>query len=88
MGEWLKESMQEQLNLRHSQLPASTIFDMIKPKVLEVAVVRGGFFSNTHKGIAKVQYKGNVYNVVVTITADGESAMWEAPPGSFLFLAQ
>jgi hypothetical protein len=89
MGEWLKESMQEQLNRRHSQLPASTIFDiMIKPKVLEVTVVRGGLFSNTHKGIAKVQYKGNLYNVVVTITTDGEHTIWEAPPGSLLFLAQ
>jgi len=81
MGELVKESMQEQLNRTHSRY-------FPRPKVLEVTVVRGGLFSNIHKGIAKVQYKGNLYNEAVTITADGERAIWEAPPGSFLFLAQ
>jgi len=82
MGEWVKKSMQEQLNRTYSgQL-------IIPPRVLEVSVVRGGLFSNTHKGIAKVQHKGIVHNVVVTIAADGESAVWEARRGSFLFLAQ
>ena len=72
--------MQEWLNDFYKKYP--------KPRVLEVSVVSGGLFSNTHKGIAKVQHKGIVYNVVVTMTADGESAMWETSPGSFLFLAQ
>jgi hypothetical protein len=78
-SESIKKSMQEQLNRIFSGQLKSP------PRVLEVSVVSSSFFSNTRKGIAKVQHKGKVHNVVVTITGD---AMWEATWPVWFFIDQ
>lgn len=43
---------------------------------------------SSYKGIANVDYDGTPHDVPIDVTADGQNVLWEAPPGSFLFIAQ
>lgn len=43
---------------------------------------------NSYKGLAIVAYKGKSHDVTLDITVDGRNVMWEAAPGSFLFIAK
>jgi len=42
---------------------------------------------NKYKGVADVMMNGEKYEVSLNILADGDSVMYEADPGSFLFVA-
>jgi hypothetical protein len=44
--------------------------------------------SEQYKGIAKIRYDADTYNVGVNVSVDGSQVMWEAPPGSFMFVFQ
>lgn len=55
-------------------------------RVKDVQVAKKG--GNSYKGMATVIYKGAAHNVPVDVVVDGRSVIWEAPPGSFLFIAQ
>lgn len=44
--------------------------------------------SDQYKGIVKIKYDADTYSVGVNVTVDGSQVMWEAPPGSFMFIFQ
>ncbi|MGY3887483.1 hypothetical protein [Aeromonas aquatica] len=41
-----------------------------------------------YKGAASVVLNGKAHEVIISVTADGNNVIWEAPPGSFMFIAQ
>ena len=55
-------------------------------EVLNVQVFKQG--DNNYKGLANIAFDGTSHDVVLQIAVDGENVMWEAPAGSFLFVAQ
>ncbi len=54
--------------------------------VTGVTVLKKG--GNQYQGLAKIMYKNNTHDVLVEITADWNNTLWQAPPGSFLFVVQ
>ncbi len=79
IGQAVKESMQETLKSDPS-------FKKYNLKVSDVSVFQKG--GNNYKGMVSIEYKGNSHNVSVEILVDGNNVMWEAEPGSFLFVVQ
>ena len=57
-------------------------------KMLVTGVVLLEKDSKTYMGIANVIYNGVEHNVAIDVWESGEGIMWEAPAGSFIFLAQ
>ena len=53
--------------------------------VTTVQVFKKG--DETYRGIASIRHDGESHDVFVDILVDGENILWEAPPGSFLFIA-
>lgn len=54
-------------------------------QVMDVALVKAS--DNTYNGVATVSpLKGPTGKVAITVTYDGQNAMWQAPPGAMLFL--
>ena len=78
IGETVKKSMQQTFDTT----PEYKNYGL---KVEKVMVIKNG---DAYKGMATIKYKGFNRDVGVVINVDGENIMWEAPPGSFLFLLQ
>lgn len=79
IGETVKTSMQETLS-------TDSNFQEYNLKVDNVQVFKKS--ENSYKGLANIIYKGSSHNVTVEILVDGDNVMWEAVPGSFMFVAQ
>lgn len=43
---------------------------------------------NNYKGIVSIIYEGTSHDVSVDVLVDGDSVMWEASPGAFMFIVQ
>jgi hypothetical protein len=66
---------------------SDSTFSKYSLQVVKVQVVKST--GNQYQGIATVHTPtGTDREVSIQVTADGERIMWQAPPGSFLFLAQ
>ena len=79
IGKTVKVSMQETLN-------SDPNLSDYKLKVDKVQVFKQG--GNAYKGLVNIVYKGSSHNVTIEITVDGKNVLWEAAPGSFMFIAQ
>ena len=79
IGEAVKTSMQETFN-------SNPQFKEWNLTVSSVQVLKQG--GNNYKGLATIMYEGTSHDVPIQITVDGNSVMWEAAPGSFMFVAQ
>ena len=79
IAETVQQSMQETLN----QDPD---FQQYRLDVTRVDVMKES--GNSYRGHAYINFRGNEHRVRVDILVDGREVMWEAPPGSFLFIAQ
>jgi len=79
IGETVKSSMQETLSKDPN-------FKKYNLNVDNVQVFKKS--DNSYKGIASIIYKGASHDITVEILVDGEKVMWEAAPGSFMFIAQ
>jgi len=79
IGETVKTSMQETLST-DSDLQEYNL------KVDNVQVFKKN--ENSYKGLASIIYKGSSHDITVEILVDGDNVMWEAAPGSFMFVAQ
>ena len=77
IGDTVKSSMQETLS-------TDSNFKEHNLKVQDIQVLKKG--GNSYKGIASILYKGTSHDVPIEITVDGRNVMWEAAPGSFLFV--
>lgn len=77
--ETVKISMQETLD-------SDPDFKDQKMIIQDVQVIKKG--DNAYRGIATIVHQGSSHDIMVEIFVDGQNVMWEAPPGSFLFLAQ
>jgi len=79
IAETVKTSMQKTLDSDSGFQEYGMVVDSVK------VFKKSG---NQYKGLAIVEYKGSSHNVSVDILVDGGNVMWEAPPGSFMFIAQ
>ena len=79
IGEVVKTSMQETFDSDSNLKKYNLNVDSIQ-------VIKKG--ENVYKGLVSVMYKGSPHNVMVEILVDGDNIMWEASPGSFMFIAQ
>lgn len=79
IAETVKTSMQQTLS-------SDAQFKEFDLKVVHVKVIKQG--DSSYKGLAAVDYEGEVHTVPVEITVDGSNVMWEAKPGAFMFVAQ
>lgn len=79
IGETVKISMQQKFD-------SDTQFKEWNLSVARVQVIKQG--ENRYQGIATVLHEGESHDVPVEITADGSDAIWQAPPGAFMFIAQ
>ncbi len=79
VGDTVETSMQDFLN-------SDPNFFEYKMAVTSVQVFKKG--GNIYKGLASIMHEGKSHNVIVEIIVDGDNVMWEAAPGSFMFLAQ
>lgn len=74
---FVRDGMREQFRTDPDLAP-------LRLKVTNVDVVHSS--GNDYRGIATVLTpKGSSHDVLVDITADGETVLWSAPPGSFAF---
>ena len=82
IAETVKQSMQESLS-------SDEIFQKYGLQVASVQVFHEG--GSKYRGLADIyglaDDRRQVHQIVVQITVDGDELMWEAPPGSFDFLA-
>ena len=75
----VKTSMQDTLN-------TDPAFSKYHLQVVKVDVVKKS--DNQYEGIAVVHGAKQIdHNVSVQVTADGDKAMWQSPPGSFAWAA-
>ncbi len=79
ISETVKMSMQETMD-------SDPNFKDQKMVIQDVQVVKKG--DNAYKGIATIMHQGSAHDIMVDIFVDGQNVMWEAPRGSFMFLAQ
>ena len=79
ISETVKTSMQNTFN-------TNSQFKEWNMMVTSVQVLKQG--GNNFKGIAKIMHEGTSHDVSIEITVDGNNVMWEARPGSFMFVAQ
>jgi hypothetical protein len=79
ISETVKTSMQEKFD-------SDSQFKQWHLTVKSVDVVHQN--GNSYRGLAHVTYNGADHDVGVEITADGRNVLWQAPPGSFLFVAE
>jgi hypothetical protein len=80
IAQTVKRSMQDYLDRTDN-------FKQYHAHVTDVTLVKAS--DNTYNGIAKVSpLRGPDGQVSITVTYDGQNAMWQSPPGAFLFLLQ
>jgi hypothetical protein len=79
INETVKSSMQETLS-------TDSNFKEYNLKVDSVKALKKG--DNTYKGLVSIIYKGSSHDITVEIIVDGGNVMWEAAPGSFMFIAR
>ncbi|MGB3482460.1 MAG: DUF4352 domain-containing protein [Mycobacterium sp.] len=81
MSEQVRASMQ-------SKFDSDADFENLRLRVDEVTVVKGSG-GNDYQGLASVRAgNGDIHDVAVEITVDGENLIWQTSPGAFLFAAQ
>jgi hypothetical protein len=78
IGETVKKSMQQKFD-------SDSQFKEWHLSVTSVQVLKQG--ENRYQGMATVMHEGESHDVPVEITADGSNVMWQAPSGSFMFVA-
>ena len=76
--ETVKKSMQQKFD-------SDSQFKEWHLSVTSVQVLKQG--ENRYQGMATVMHEGESHDVPVEITADGSNVMWQAPSGSFMFVA-
>ena len=87
MQETVKASMQKTVKASMQKiLSTDSKFKYHNLTVDSVHVFKNSEYS--YKGLASIIYKGSSHNVTIEILVDGDNFMWEAKPGSFLFIAQ
>jgi hypothetical protein len=79
LSETVRNSMQQQFDTNEQ-------FKSYGLKVEKVTLVHEQ--DKKYKGVASVVLDGKAHEVIITVTADGNNVIWEAPPGSFMFIAQ
>jgi hypothetical protein len=58
----------------------------LKISIEQVQVVKDG--ENRYQGVARVRHDGDLHEVPVQVTADGDAVIWKTDQGAFLFVAQ
>ena len=79
IAEQVKSSMQNTLS-------SDSNFAEDHMTVEKVTVVK--LDGNKYQGMATVMYEGEPHEVGIDVSYDGTNMMWQAPPGSFGFVAQ
>ncbi len=79
ISETVKTSMQQ-------TLATSPQFRKYGLTVQKVDVIKGP--DHQHKAIASIMHEGERHDVPITINENEGKVLWEAPPGSFAFLAE
>jgi hypothetical protein len=79
IGQQVSSLLQQKIN----EDPTLSRYGLV---VTNVVVIREE--GNKYKGVADVMMNGEKHEVSLSILADGDSVMYEADPGSFLFVAE
>ena len=87
LGRSAKEQIEETVKTSMQQtFSTNSRFKKYNLKVERVQAFKKG--DNSYKGLVSVIYKGTSHNVAVEITVDGNKILWEAAPGTFMFIAR
>jgi len=79
LSEQVRNSMQQHFDTNEQ-------FKSYEMKVEKVTLIHEQ--DKKYKGAASVVLDGKTHDVMISVTADGNNLIWEAPPGSLMFIAQ
>lgn len=79
IGGMVKASMQQKLT-------SDPQFKDLGLEVEHVQVLKEG--ENRYQGIARIRHEGDIHEVPVHVTADGDNVIWRTDQGAFLFVVQ
>ncbi len=79
ISEIVKTSMRQKFN-------TDPQFKDYQLEIEHVQVLKEG--ENRYQGIARVRHEGDVHDVPIHVTADGDNVMWRTDQGAFFFVAQ